>query len=237
MGDTVHGDKYGGDRVHGPKIVFGSPPLVRPSPRRPAAPRVVLLMSANPDREQPLRLDVERREIDLAVRHAEDRLVVRTADAIRLDDLQQVLLRHEPTIAHFSGHGSASEGIVVIGDDGRAAPVPPAALANLFRILGNGLRCVVLNACFTEEQARAIVNHVPYVVGMRSRVLDDTAIRFAAGFYQGIAHARSILDSFELGRHRLELHRHPDAYAPRLIAAPGAADRPVIRPRSGDHDR
>src|SRR4051794_10778172 len=111
MGDIVHGDKYGGDNVHRDKIVHAVP-----RERRPAAPRpVILLMSANPDRRQPLRLDEERREIDRVVTYAraDDRLAVHKADAVRLDDLQPALLRHRPAIVHFSGHGSATEGILV----------------------------------------------------------------------------------------------------------------------------
>jgi hypothetical protein len=233
MGDTVYGDKYGGDRVHGTKFV-GVEPGRRP--RRPR-PQVILLMSANPDRRQPLRLDEERREIDRAVTYAQasDRLAVRTADAVRLDDLQAELLRHRPAIAHFSGHGSASTGILLTDDLGHARPVPPDALTELFRILRDGLRCVVLNACFTDEQAWAIAAHVPCVVGMRSRVLDDAAIRFSAGFYQGIAHAQSIRGSFDLACNRLSLHGHTDADVPRLIAAPGAVDRPVIERPPDDH--
>lgn len=226
MGDTVYGDKYGGDHVRGHKFVGAD--LGRRSGR--ARSQVILLLSANPDRQQPLRLDEERRQIDRAVRYAQagDRLAVRTADAVRLDDLQEALLTHRPAIAHFSGHGSASAGILLTDDLGRARPVPPDALSELFRILRGGLRCVVLNACFTDQQARAIAAHVPCVVGMHSRVLDDAAIRFATGFYRGIAHAQSIGVSFQLGRNRLGLHGDADAVALRLFAAPGAADRPVI---------
>jgi hypothetical protein len=226
MGDTVYGDKSGGDNVAGNKYIYtgGNGPAAPPRPRK-----VILLMSANPSREQPLRLDEERREIDRAVAQAQagDRLEVHTADAVRLDDLQYALLRHRPAIAHFSGHGRV-EGIQVTDDLGGSQPVPPEALSDLFRILGGGLQCVVLNACYTEEQAKAIAAHVPYVVGMRRQVLDDTAIRFSAGFYRAIAHAQSVRVSFDLARNSLNLHGVPDGSVPRLIAGPGEVDRPVI---------
>jgi hypothetical protein len=235
MGDTIFGDKYGGDHVRGDKIVNQNTGW---QARRPVPRKVILVMSANPDRTRILRVDEERREIDRAVRHAQagDRLAIHTADALRLDDLQQALLHHRPTIAHFSGHGDAFTGIAVTNDRGGVQPVPPAALSDLFGILRGGLRCVVLNACYTDEQARAIAAHVPCVVGMRSRVRDDTAIRFAAGFYEGIAHARSIRVAFELGRNRLDLHSQPDSDAPRLVATDGTADSPVIGTRSASVD-
>ncbi len=226
MGDTVYGNKYGGDHVQRDKIVNVHGDRTPEPGRR----KTILLMSANPDRTQPLRLDEERREIDLAVTSAQagNRIEVRTADALRLDDLQSALLRYRPVIAHFSGHAHASTGVVVTDRFGEAQSVPPKALSELFRILQHGLRCVVLNACFTQEQARAIADHVPCVIGMRSRVLDDAAILFATGFYRGIAHARSIRESFELGSNLLGLHRCPDDETPLLISAPGQADQPVI---------
>ncbi|MBB5874668.1 hypothetical protein F4553_008120 [Allocatelliglobosispora scoriae] len=231
MGDTIHGNKYGGDHVMGDKIVHhagrGEPGRGEPEP-----PAVILLMSANPSRNEPLRLDEERRQIDHALVHAQARSLVevRTADAVRLGDLQNALLRHRPAIAHFSGHGTESSGIVVTDDRGHPRLVPPAALSELIRILQGGLRCVFLNACYTEEQARAIAEHVP-CVGMHRRVLDQTAIRFAAGFYQGVAHGRTIQEAFDLGRNALRIHGHADGDAPRLLAAAGSADRPVLRAR------
>jgi hypothetical protein len=244
MGDVVFGNKYGGDHVAGDKIVHAPP---APAPR-PVRRRVVLLMSANSDR-RPLRLDVERREINevVARAHAGHLLEVRTADAVRLGDLQNTLIANEPAIAHFSGHGDASAGIVLTddlsrrdlgdrrpGDDGRPRPVPPAALTELFGIVRNGLRCVVLNACYSADQARAIAVHVPCVIGMRGGIADDAAICFSTGFYLGVAHGETIGSAFRLGCNRLSLQGHADAGVPQLIAGPGAADRPVIaRPAFG----
>jgi len=219
MGDDVGGNKYGGDHVEGDKIIGEG----RPSRKRP---RTIVVMSANPVDQQLLRLDEERRAIDRAVSPAGDRLEVRTADAVRLDELQPALVRHRPVVAHFSGHGSASQGILVLDDSGRARPVLPHALLDLFRIVSQHVRCVVLNACYTEQQAQAIATYVPCVVGMRNQVSDSAAIRFAGAFYQGIALGQPVRVAFELGRNSLRLHGEPDAGSPRLLAAAGAADRP-----------
>jgi len=179
MGDTIFGNKYGGDIVHGDKHVIHGPIAPAVAPRK-----IILLLSANADSQPPLRLDHERRAIDLVVAQsrASSRLDVRTADAVRLDDLHDALLRHRPVIAHFSGHGHPREGIQVVDAWGHARSVPPRALSDMFRILRAGLRCVVLNACHTDEQAAAIAAHVPCVVRMRRGVLDSTAVLFSTGF-------------------------------------------------------
>jgi hypothetical protein len=230
VGDTILGDKHGGDNVAGHKYVIHGQ---TPTPPVAVVPcRVILLLSANADGQQPLRLDEERRVIDRMVAHsrAGSRLEVRTADAVRLDDLHDALLRHRPVIAHFSGHGHPQDGIQVVDALGRARSVPPKALSELFRILHAELRCVVLNACHTDEQAAAIAAHVPCVVGMRRQVLDDTAVLFAAGFYRGIANGQSIRASFDLARNGLDLHGVPDSDVPRLIARAGDAERLIIEP-------
>jgi hypothetical protein len=229
MGDFVIGDKVHGDKVHGDKNVYAG----RSEP--PRRPKVILMMSANADPQRPLSLDREHREIDSAIWNAQagDRLEVRVADALRLDDLQSSLQRHQPVVAHFSGHGSAAYGIMVTGDSGRPHAVPPAALSDLFRILRQDLRCVVLNACFTDGQARAIAAYVPCVIGMRAGIRDDAAVGFAAAFYQGLAYGNTIRTAFELGCNRLQLHGHPDADRPQLVAAPGAAELRVIERTSG----
>jgi hypothetical protein len=241
MSDIVHGDKFDGHKIAGDyinrdKIVFhgdpGREPL-RDRPRAGGAERaVVLMMNANPNLDAPLRLDEERRAIDQAIvrAQAENRLTFEIADAVRLDDLAHYLLRHRPAIAHFSGHGTAADGLVVCDDRRDARLVPPDVLAELFGILSGGLRCVVLNACYSAEQARAIAEHVPFVVGMRKWIDDEAAILFSAGFYEGVAHGESIPVSFALGRSRLRLHGHT-GQTPVLITADGAPAEPVV-PRS-----
>lgn len=221
MGDIVFGNKSG-DTIHGDKNVHAA----RQPPGTSSGRRgTILVLSANADGRQQLQLDRERRAIDHQLAHS--RLEVRTADAVRLDDLQQALMRHQPVIAHFSGHGHPRHGLQVVDELGLSRSVPPRALSELFAILGKGLRCVVLNACHTEAQAAAIAAHVPFVVGMRRQVLDDTAIMFATGFYRALAHGRTIAESFLLARNGLDLHGVPDSEVPRLIARPGAPDRPL----------
>lgn len=224
------GDKFIGDKIMGNKIVgdgstrSSSPPFPDPS--------VILFLSANPENVVPLQLDTERRRIDDALRYAqaEDRLALRTADAVRVADLRGALLRHRPAVAHFSGHGAKREGILVLDDFDRPYPVPPQALSDLFAILRDGPSCVVLNACLTDDQATAIARHVPCVIGMAGTVADAAAICFSASFYQALAFGRSVREAFDLGRNRLMLERHPDASTPVLLARPGVAERTIIAP-------
>ena len=62
---------------------------------------------------------------------------------------------------------TAAPGRIVLEDQrGHSQAVPPDALKQLFATLKDDIRCVVLNACFTEPQAEAIAGSIDCVVGM-----------------------------------------------------------------------
>ena len=55
-------------------------------------------------------------------------------------------------------------------------------------MLRDNIRCVVLNACYSEAQAQAIAEAIDCVVGMTSAVGDDAAIEFATAFYRALGY-------------------------------------------------
>lgn len=95
-----------------------------------------------------LQLDENIRRIRQKVRAAEhrDALVFDLRLAARPDDLIQALNEAPPQVVHFSGHGR-SDGLVLVGSDGRPHLVGSDALRRLFRVFRGDIRVVVLNAC------------------------------------------------------------------------------------------
>jgi hypothetical protein len=85
------------------------------------------------------------------------------------------------------------------------------------------LRCVVLNACFTAEQAEAIAEHVDCVVGTAREINDDSAVAFTTAFYRAIAHGKSVGDAFALGRVEIALRSMPGEDVPQLFCRRGIA--------------
>ena len=67
-------------------------------------------------------------------------------------------------------------------------------------------------------QARAIADHIPYVVGMTRAIGDEAAIKFAVGFYDALGAGRSYEDAFLFGRNAIRLHSIPEHVTPKLIA-------------------
>jgi len=184
-------------------------------------PIKILFLAANPKDTSQLKLDEEMRAIDQAIRQSEfrDRFDIKQQWAVRVTDLQGYLLRHKPDIVHFSGHGSTLSEIVLENNSGNSQPVPSHALSQLFSMLKDNIRCVILNACYSEQQARAIAEHIECVIGMSEAIGDSAAISFATAFYQALGYGRNVKTAFDLGRVQIDLENLNEQDTPKLLAS------------------
>lgn len=137
---------------------------------------------------------------------------------MQVKDLQECLLRFKPHIVHFSGHGSSEGEILLEDSNGNSKPVSERALSTLFYVLKDNIRCVVLNACYSERQAQAIAQHIECVVGMSEAIGDKSAISFAASFYQALAYGRNVQTAFDLGCIQIDLESLDGTQTPKLLA-------------------
>lgn len=179
----------------------------------------ILFLAASPSDLEPLKLDEEIRTIEQTLRQTNlgDRFKVTKCSEVRVSELQKYLLQHKPDIVHFSGHGSEQGEIILEDETGDSHPVSVRALSTLFSLLGDDIRCVVLNACYSELQAQAIAEHVDYVIEMSKLISDPVAIKFATGFYQALGYGKDIETAFNLGRNRLDLENLDEQDIPKLI--------------------
>ncbi|MCI0556227.1 MAG: NACHT domain-containing protein, partial [Anaerolineae bacterium] len=138
--------------------------------------------------------------------------------AVRVSDLQGLFLRHKPEIVHFSGHGSSSSEIVLEDDQGNSSAVSKDILTQLFSILKDNIRCVVMNACYSAQQAQAIAEHIECVVGMSKAIGDEAAIKFSTAFYQALGYGRDVETAFELGCLQIGLASLNEQDTPRLLS-------------------
>lgn len=167
--------------------------------------KTILVLAANPKTTSHLRLDEEVREIDAGLQRAKKRekfdLQQRWAVGVR--DISQALLDFKPHIVHFCGHGGGDDGLAFEDQTGKLQYVSTAALAGLFELFSpqfnQKVECVILNACYSEVQATAISQHIPYVIGMTQAIGDRAAIEFAVGFYSALGAGESIDFAYKLG--------------------------------------
>ncbi|MEW6735270.1 MAG: CHAT domain-containing protein, partial [Acidobacteriota bacterium] len=179
----------------------------------------ILFLSANPKDTTLLRLGEEVRNIKEKLRASEQREIFEFEQelALKPTDIQTYLLHHKPNIVHFSGHGSNAGEIILEDNNGRSKPVPKEALEGLFKTLKDNIRCVVLNACFSESQATAIAKSIDCVVGMSKAIQDGAAISFATSFYQALGYGRNVQAAFDLGCNQISMECTPNTAREAMI--------------------
>jgi hypothetical protein len=179
----------------------------------------ILFLASSPTNQARLRLDQEGRDIDEKLRLAQlrDGFDLRIKTAVRPQDLIQTLLDVAPQIVHFSGHGSSDGAIYLEDPSGKGQPVTPLVLGDLFKLVADSVECVILNACYSEAQAKAIAQHISFVIGMTHSVSDSAAIAFAVGFYQALGAGQPIDRAFEFGLIQIRLLGIPEHSTPVLL--------------------
>lgn len=195
--------------------------------------RKILILAANPVDAARRRLDQEVREIGIGLKLASqrDQFDLRQQWAVRPTDIRRALFETAPQIVHFCGHGEEIDGLTVEDDSGKMQLVPAQALADFFGLF-EGIECVLLNACYSEEQAAAISQHIPYVIGMSRAIGDRTAIEFAIGFYDALGAGRTYEAAYRFGCNAIALQGIPDALVPKIKKRAKTHLSPKIPPQS-----
>lgn len=234
---TGSGDIHYQEATYQPAIsgrgtrVAGEPQLVK----------TILVLAANPKGTSPLRLGEEVRSLRLGLERSRDRdrFVLEERWAVTTKDMRRALLDCQPQIVHFSGHGVGTEdvgheplstrkvsvvsnsateleGLMFEDETGQPKLVSGEAISSLFALFKDQIECVVLNACYSEVQAKAISQHIPYVVGMRRAIGDRAAIEFAIGFYDALLAGRSVEFAYKLGCNAIQMAGIPEHLTPIL---------------------
>jgi len=188
----------------------------------------ILFLAANPTGTDRLMLDREARAIQVALERSSfrDRFELVTRWAATPLDLLSELVKLKPTVVHFSGHsgqnvtgeymperesprglgpecglssGKQGQTLFFHGPDDRPQAVSVAAVEETFGAAGSSVKLVVLNACYSEVQAEALLAHVDCIVGMGGLIHDDAARSFAIGFYGGLGERESVAAAYKHG--------------------------------------
>ena len=215
----------------------------KPPPPLTIENNTILFLAANPSDAPYLNLNQEFVRIFSSVQ--DSTFKIKTEPATTTELLQTALINYKPRFIHFSGHGSASNsnrqsgtgnsddraigkisanvgnsaGIYLLDTLGAKKFVSGKALANLIGICLKKFKIdlVILNACYSEEQAKAIFNAgVPFVIGMNTAIPDATAIEFSTGFYRTLTKENDIAFAFDLAKNAIDLEGLPGEAIPIL---------------------
>ena len=182
---------------------------------------LILFLAANPRNTSRLALDEECAAIERELCMATNRdFEFQSKWAVTVDELMRQLNALQPTVVHFSGHGTGAGGAGgessaplrdvdaatdrrcrsgIYLEDGRGGPqfVTADALTKMIKATAASVRLVVLNACYSEAQADAVCSVVDCVVGMDGAIDDAAARAFAVSFYRALGHRRSVSNAVE----------------------------------------
>ncbi len=220
-GGTNFQNNISGGKVNQAKAINLNPNASADAHTPNADARTILFLASNPKQTGRLRLDQELRELDESLRRAQRRsqFKLENKGAIRTRDFTRALLDINPHIVHFSGHGKDStasndsrppesehqplQGLLFEDETGNPQLVSGEQLADVFELFADQVECVLINACHSHNQADAIAQHIPYVIGMNRPISDKGAIEFAIAFYDAIGAGRDIPFAFKLARTQL----------------------------------
>lgn len=167
----------------------------------------ILFLAADPSDSSRLRLGQELRDIRerLQLSKLRDSFFLESRESVRPKDITQAIFDVEPHIVHFSGHGLSTGELCFEDMSGKTQPVQCEALSNLFELVAEQVSCVILNACYSENQAKAIAQHVAFVIGMNQAIGDKAAITFATGFYKALGAGRSYKQAYKFACVEIQL--------------------------------
>ena len=174
---------------------------MKPTNQKRMEKRKILFMSAGPEDQGYLSLNTEQRKIGEILEAAKnrDQFDLRTRVAVKFETLAKALLEIEPEIIHFSGHGETN-GIVLEKEDGTSHFIKKDTIQRIFKISSeHSLKCVLLNSCYSLEQAKELSKLGIAVIGMNDSVSDEMAINFTKGFYTSLGAGKDIKTCFDVG--------------------------------------
>ena len=167
----------------------------------------ILVLASNCHGLEELRLNQESREIETALSKGknQDKYILRSQVAIRVDDIQRSLLKESPRIVHFCGRGNNSQDLRGDNVDETTHLLVPQGIAKTLKLLQNQVECVVLNAVNFQGYAADIQQQINYVIVTQTEIRDDLATAFNQGFYEAIGNSAMIEQAYEVGCNRIQL--------------------------------
>jgi hypothetical protein len=187
----------------------------------------ILFLSANPWTTSRILVDEEAREIFERLQEGpyRSRFEFHNHTATRPIDLQRLLLMHRPHIVHFSGHGSKRHKLILGGAPGRGKTIDQLGLAEVLALYNSHLRLVLLNACFTVEQARSVSEVIDYAVGTGRGIGDKAGVAFAGAFYRALGFGKSVREAFMSAKAELGLTKMPRTQGIELFVRDGIDEK------------
>lgn len=135
---------------------------------------------------------------------------------MRTSDLFQAINEVNPTIIHFSGHGTNTGELVLQDNTDKPKLVDIEAIVKMIEASTDNLKLVVFNNCFSSSFAENVSEIVEASIGMNDTISDGAAIIFASQLYSAIGFENSLEKAFNQAKARLLLKGINEDLTPEL---------------------
>ena len=157
-------------------------------------------------------------------------------------DLLRTLRKYKPAVVYFGGSGRGATGYrpgqALVGDPfgglffrdpaGQPRFVATSAVQDTFGAAGKSVKLVILNGCYAELQAEALLLHVDCVVGTRGTLHPLGAEAYARGFMGALGEHASVAVAHDQGCAAIRLVGFETGDVPRIKVRPGIDARKLI---------
>jgi hypothetical protein len=177
--------------------------------------KTIVLLSANlPEIENPYRKR-EILEIDNAIMRASLAIVEKRnslpvfkqpfdKSELEADEISKVLSTIEPYIVDISGSQDGLSALLVdAAVESNESENLDALIGDFFKVTSKNTSCVVLNGCYVENQAREIVKHIEFLIGIKHELSHDITITFLNEFYYQLGVGVPISQSYDAACNRI----------------------------------
>jgi hypothetical protein len=174
-----------------------------PAPLPPVAPYCILFVGANNANETQLNLEGEMQQMENAFFQQRgrtswgDNVIFKPSYFTSAADLSRALRLHDPAVLHFSCHGHTSA-LSLFGQDLAAQDL--VKFIESWCASGKRLQFIIANACHSAEIVHALSEHVDFVIGHSTHVLDADAVNFARELYGHLGAGDSLELSFNAAK-------------------------------------
>ncbi|WP_304635388.1 CHAT domain-containing protein [Pseudoalteromonas sp.] len=189
----------------------------------------VLFLASNPRDQGQLGLDEEVRTIKEMITKSRHRDVVKLEScwAVRPGDILQYINEYQPTIVHFSGHGSANDELVLMDSNSKTKLVSMESIVQAMSVANEDLRLVFFNTCHSKNQASNVTEYIECAIGMNNSITDNAAQVFSAQFYSSLGFGFSVEKSFKQAKAALMLEGILEENTPALFVKEGYDARDI----------
>ena len=163
--------------------------------KKPGKKRIVFLAA---DTHHDLKLADEEKIISTLLKSKARKFEYSRITELNAYKLNDVLIKENPCILHYSGHGEV-EGILLFDEDQNLVVASTESLKKIFQSAKSllAIECIILNSCFSRGQAAALRPFCRYLIGTTSAIEDQDAISFSEAFYRNIQVGLSIRKAYD----------------------------------------